>query len=246
MTLKGKGKAAGRLSFYIYIHRQFWSNTAEHRRHRRCGAPRAGDDLACGAGSQQVPVASAPNPWHISISDNLKSKKHSCMKQKLLSRNTSFFICSNIFRCFLATARALTHGMLLNPCFSEKTRTIGNLNTTQFSCMINLILRKLSFFSFKSIYRCFWAPAWRVKHKLLLNSCVSENTGTPENSQLQKTHLHGKSRFEKNWLLQFFKYLPLFLGHHSCVKNTDSCHNNTIRRTLGHLKITISENLVAW
>ena len=150
------------------------------------------------------------------------------------------------FPLFLGNRSNFHAWNVAKPCFSEKTRTIGNLNITQLSCMINLILRKLSFFSFKSIYRCFWAPAWRVKHKLLLNSCVSENTGTPENSQLQKTHLHGKSRFEKNWLLQFFKYLPLFLGHHSCVKNTDSCHNNTIRRTLGHLKITISENLVIW
>ena len=171
------------------------------------------------------------------------------MKQKLLSKNTSFFICSNIFRCFSATARTLTHGMLLNPCFSEKARTIGNLNITQLSyMMINLILRKLSFFfSFKNTYRCFWAPAWRAKHRLVLNSCVSENTGTPENSQLQKSHLHDKSRFEKTLTSPvFFKYLPLFSGHHSCVKNTDSCHNNTIRRTLGHLKITISENLVTW
>ena len=40
----------GRLSFYIYISTEYFSNTAEHRRHRRCAAPRAGDDLACGAG----------------------------------------------------------------------------------------------------------------------------------------------------------------------------------------------------
>ena len=133
----------------------------------------------------------------MSISDNLKRKKHSCMKEELISRITSFFNFSNIFRCCLATPRTLTHGMLLNPCFSEKTRTIGNLNLTKLSCMIHLNFRKMSFFSFTNICRCFWATAWRVKHRLLLKSCVSENTRTPENSQPQKTDLHDKSHFEK-------------------------------------------------
>ena len=41
---------------------------------------------------------------------------------------------------------------------------------------------------------------------------------------------------KQNWFLQFFKHLSFFLSHHLYVKNTDSCQNNTERRTQRHLR----------
>ena len=139
------------------------------------------------------------------------------------------FSSSSICRCFLATAWTLKHEIMVQSYVLENTKTLEKQHLRKFICMISHFEKnwkkiylhdisfweKLTFFSFTSICRCFWATAFMLKHRILSKLCNKKSTRTLQKPQPPKTSL----------------------PNHSCVK----CQNHEIRRTL--LKVSKSKVL---
>ena len=95
----------------------------------------------------------------------------------LILRKTVFFCFTSICRCFWATARMLKHRLLSKSCTKKNTRTLETHIPRKLICMITLILRKLNFSSLSRTCRCVCATTRVLKHRLMSESCNSENTG---------------------------------------------------------------------